>query len=62
MRWLRGGCKWLCVVEPIDGGAVPAWDQVPVDVDGHLNRTVPHLVAAVGGRREHDCFQLDFNL
>ena len=45
--WLRGGCGWLRVVEPIDRGAVSTGDQMAVDVDGDPNRLVAQLVAHV---------------
>jgi hypothetical protein len=48
--WCRGGdvwCRERGIVEPINGGAISAMDGVAVDVDGHLNRAMPELIAHV---------------
>ena len=47
-------------IQLVDGLAVSAWDQVPVDVHGYLVRTVSDLISNIGqtfalldqGRRE----------
>ena len=45
---LRLGCVWLRV-QTVHSLAVATWNQVPVDVHGHLNGTVPHLLLDVNG-------------
>ena len=38
------------VVQAIHGGAIRAWNEVAVGVDGDLNRRVPHLLVHAGDR------------
>ena len=45
---MRGGCvRVRRIIEPIDRLPVGSGNEVPVNIDGDLNRVVPHLFTYV---------------